>query len=308
MPSLPSFQPFLDRIPWPRWRQVALVVAAAALAILFTTQASPAAKVSNYDLAQRAPFNQLTNYPLQPLPSSPNYRPNGDWLGRLILPSEQEYAQSPGDWVWFEVWHSPEGEPNLLGQRIKLTWQPTAENQAYLATVTRDITFNAQAEKFLANGNIVPVRLNGRKQVGPLQSLAGARPKDDVTVRLLTPQVALVKEQGRPVLQTSFEPFQITGREYGLVTILEPDTTVNAPLPTDCPGEPPCPTEYFRVQHFSVTAKDFSGPIETLRIPQQPRLNGDRFFSTIRDLANAPAGEAGWYVYRRPWSILSPWG
>ena len=144
--------------------------------------------------------------------------------------------------------------------------------------------------------------------MGPLQSLAGARPRDDVTVRLLTPQVELVKEQGRPVLQTSFEPFQISGREYGLVNILEPNTTVTAPLPSDCPGEPPCPTEYFRVQHFSVTAKDFSGPIETLRIPQQPRLNGDRFFSTIRDLANAPAGEAGWYVYRRPWSILSPWG
>ena len=62
------------------------------------------------------------------------------------------------------------------------------------------------------------------------------------------------------------------------------------------------------MQHFSATTNDFSGPIETLRIPQQPRLNGDRFFSNIRDLANSPAGEAGWYVYRRPWSILSPWG
>jgi predicted Abi (CAAX) family protease len=63
-------------------------------------------------------------------------------------------------------------------------------NQAYLDQVTRDIDFSDQATKFLENGNIVPTRLNGRRQVGPLQSLAGARPQDDMTVRLVEPDLA----------------------------------------------------------------------------------------------------------------------
>ncbi len=266
-----------------------------ALTFLLIADASPAAKVSNYELAQAKSFNQIENYPIQPLPSSPNYRPNGTWIGRLILPTEEEYADNPGDWAWFEVWHGASDASDVLGEQVKLTWQPSKDLDQYLEAVTKDITFNQQAKNFLENGSIVPVRLNGRKQVGPLQSLAGARPKDDVTVRLV--ETELVTEAGQPVLKTRLEPFQIAGREYGLVKILEPDAAATAPLPEECPGEPPCPTDYFRVQHFNSATKDFTGPVETIRIPQQPLLNGERFFSNLRDLENSPAGRAGWYVY-----------
>lgn len=248
---------------------------------------------SNYDLAQAAPFNRVATYPVTPLPTAPTYRPNGTWVGRLALPSEAEYAAIPGDWAWLEVWHAP--QPELVGQRLRLTWTPDPAVQAYVTTVTRDITFNEQAERFLANGNIVPVRLNGRRAVGPLQSLAGARPQDDVTVRLA--EAELVSEDGQPVIQTSLEPVQITGREYGLARILEPDATVDAPPPADCPGSAPCPPEYFRIQHFNPASRRFDGPTETVRIPQQPRLKGERFFSTSRDLETSDAGQEGWYLY-----------
>lgn len=277
------------------WQRFGFLLIGLLLAIIVVSGISPAAKVSNYELNQTQGFNQVENYPIRPIPSSPNYRPNGQWIGRLILPSEQEYIDDPGDWAWFEVWHSPSETPALLGQTVKLTWQPSDELDQYLEAVTKDITFNQQAENFLENGNIVPVRLNGRRQVGPLQSLAGARPKDDVTVRLV--EIELATETGQPVLKTRLEPIQIAGREYGLVKILEPDTAVDAALPEVCPGDPPCPTEYFRVQHFNSASKDFSGPIETIRIPQQPLLNGERFFSNLRELENSPAGRAGWYVY-----------
>ncbi len=292
---------------WQRyWQQLGLALVVAIALVLFATQNSPA--TSTYDLVQAKPFNQIDAYPIQPLPSSPNFRPNGDWLGRLILPSEQEYAQDKGDWAWFEVWHSPDGalpseqptsgqKNKVLGQKIKLTWQPNDANQSYLKAVTHDVTFGEQAQKSIEAGNVLPTRLNGRKQVGPLQSLAGARPKDDVTVRLVSPEVKLVMQQGKPVLQTNLEPFQVTGREVGLVTILKPDSTVKAPLPDMCPGNPPCPTEYFQAQHFNRATKDFSGAIETIRIPQQPMFGGQRFNSNIRDLEHSPAGTAGWYVY-----------
>ncbi|MGG6237623.1 CPBP family glutamic-type intramembrane protease [Nodosilinea sp. AN01ver1] len=273
------------------WRGLSLALSTALVVLLGSVAAI--ASLSTYELAQAQPFNQIATYPVQPLPSSPNLRPNGAWNGRLILPSAAEYAADPGDWAWFEVWHGP--TPELVGQTLKLTWKPSDLAKTYVDTVTRDVAFSPQAERFLANGNLVPVRLNGRSQVGPLQSLAGARPNDDVTVRLAESE--LVTEAGQPVLQTRLEPIQITGREYGLVKILGPDPNVNAPLPTECPGEAPCPTEFFRVQFYDGATRDFTGPTGTIRIPQQPRVNGDRFFSNLRELDTSPAGAAGWYIY-----------
>jgi len=249
--------------------------------------------LSNYELAQAQAFNRVESYPITPLPTSPLLRPNGDWLGRLILPSEDEYAADPGDWAWFEVWHG--ADPALVGQVVKLTWRPGEDNSRYIQAVTTDITFTAQANQFWENGNIVPIRLNGRRQVGPMQSLAGARPKDDVTVRLVEPELGIENDQ--VVLRTTLEPVQITGREYGLVKLLEPDVSVNAPLPTECPGSAPCPTEFFRVQFYDAATQDFTGPIGTVRIPQQPMARSERFFSNLRDLVDSPAGREGWYIY-----------
>lgn len=266
------------------------------IASALAVQSAPAeTKISNYDLAQAASFNQAEAYPIAALPSSTNYRPLGQWMGRLILPSEAEYAADSGDWAWIEMWNAPQ-DTDLFGKRVKLTWRDSQVVQTYLEKVTRDVVFSEKAENFGAGGNIVPFRLNGRRAVGPLQSLAGARPQDDVTVKLVgNPEV--VSQNGNPVIQVGLEPIQITGREYGLVKLLEPDTRVDQPLPEACPGEKPCPTEYFKVQHFNSDSRDFSGPVETIRIPQQPMLRGDRFFSNIHDLTASPAGAEGWYVY-----------
>lgn len=277
---------------WSRWFIVGF-----AIALIFVTQVGAIAIPSNYELTQAAAFNQVEQYPITPLPTSPEFRPNGDWLGRLILPTATEYANQPEDWVWFEVWHAPATTPDLLGKKIQLTWQPTPTTEAYVDAVTRDVTFSEAAEKAFENGTVLPIRLNGRKQVGPLQSLAGSRPEDDVTVRLVASQTELIESEGQPVLQTQLEPWQTTGREYGLVKILGPDDTVDAPRPEVCPGESPCPSEYFRVQHFDPVTRAFDGAIATVRIPQQPMVRGERFFSTVRDLTESPAGDAGWYIY-----------
>ncbi|WP_236146393.1 CPBP family glutamic-type intramembrane protease [Leptolyngbya iicbica] len=250
---------------------------------------------SNYALAQAAPFNQVTTYPITALPSSATYRPVGNWVGRLMLPSVEDYAAEPGDWAWLEVWHSP-ANPELLGQTVKVAWKDAPLLKSYVEAVTRDVTFSDRAYKFWEGGTIVPIRLDGRQNVGPLQSLAGARPNDDVTVKLVGDPV-LTEENGQPVVRVGLEPVQVTGREYGLVQVLEPDASVEAPLPEVCPGESPCPTEYFKVRHFNSATKEFTGPEETIRIPQQPMLKGDRFFSTIRELTDSPAGSEGWYVY-----------
>lgn len=282
-----------DILGWLGALILALVMGIFAPAQTVSAQTVSAQTVSNYTLSQAADFNRLEHYPIQLLPSTANYRPVSDWLGRLILPTQAEYAADAGDWAWLEIWHSP--NPDLLGKTVKLTWQASPALDTYLDKVTRDVQFTEKAENFGAKGNVVPTRLNGRQAVGPLQSLAGARPQDDVTVKLMGSPKLVTGEI--PTVTVSQEPVQVTGREYGLVKLLEPDTRLNKPVPEVCPGDLPCPTEYFRAQHFDSARGDFSGTIETIRIPQQPMLKGDRFFSNIRDLVDSPAGSEGWYVY-----------
>lgn len=293
MPSLPLFR-LISQPRSKRWGFVGWLLMGAIATLLLLSPTVWATRSSNYDLARQAVFNRAEEYPVKSLPSTSNYRPTGEWVGRLILPSVEEYAKSPGDWVWMEVWYAPVATPNLVGQKVKLVWAPDPVSEAYVRAVTRDVQFTKQTEAATVQGTVVPTRLNGRKAVGPLQSLAGGRPKDDMTVRLVSAKLVEIGET--PVVQTQLEPVQVTGREYALVKILEADSELKKPLPKDCPGSSPCPNEYFKVRHYNPTTGEFDGETETVRIPQQPKVQG-RFFSSIQDLQNSPAGEAGWYLY-----------
>ena len=286
-----------------KWRWFGMWVAIAALGvILLSLLLSPdptvkTVKQSDYEISGALSANQLDYYPLAQPIETQYYRPLGKWLGRLILPSVEETATQPGDWVWLELYQAPAEQQGLVGQKVRLTWQANPELERYLRLVTTDVTFSAAADKSLADGNLVPTRLNGRKKVGPLQSLAGARPIDDVTVRFDQAQV-LIPNDNQAELQVQTMPEMVTGRYQALVKILGPDPTAQAKdIPQDCPGGSPCPSELVQVQHYNLRSRQFDGLKETVRIPQQPRLNGDRFMSTPRSLSQSPVGKAGWYLY-----------
>ncbi|MGH2416147.1 MAG: type II CAAX prenyl endopeptidase Rce1 family protein, partial [Microcystaceae cyanobacterium] len=203
-------------------------------------------------------------------------------------------SSSASDWVWLEVYNAPAQAENLIGQVVRLTWKQNPLIQAYVKLVTTDVRFTAEAYQGLRAGNVHPTRLNGRTSVGPLQSLAGARPNDDVTVRLDKVTMA-ADEMGLPVLQVGREPTQITGRFYGLVDILGAEPS--GEIPPSCPGSPPCPSELYRVRHYNRASGQFDGPEEIIRIPQQPPGRNGRFNSTPRQIEDSPAGKAGWYIY-----------
>jgi predicted Abi (CAAX) family protease len=276
---------------------------------------------SQYSSTITAPFNQPSYYPTkQALPSN-LYRPVADWVGRLVLPTVEQYQQvaqttQETDWVWFEVYTAPTASQNLVGQKIRLAWNNTPLTQNYVKIATRDVRFTPQAEKDFQNGVINPIRLNGRNQVGPLQSLAGGHPDDDVTVQLwgkvtLAPGLPAnpppTPENPKPVppppnkvvtLRIEREPLQATGRFYILVKFLEPVVPQNpADLPQQCPDPKPCTSDLMRVQHYNPKTRAFDGAIATIRIPQQPADVGGVFNMTTHELATSPAGTAGWYVY-----------
>lgn len=291
-----------NRIPHRgRWRRFWIGVMAMTIAVVGLHGLSVRA-LSSDGRSATAPFNQPQYYPLKQTLDPAYYRPHGEWLGRLILPSsaqvqtarslQEDWGQ--GDWVWIELVQAPASAQALVGTVVKLTWQDLPSLQADVRSVTTDVRFGEAAERSRQDGNILPERLNDRTRVGPLQSLAGARPTDDVLVRL--DQVTITPDRtGQALLQIAQIPAQITGRYGSLVKILGPDPTHGPP--TACPGSPPCPSDYYRVRHYNAATKTFDGPLETVRIPQQPIDRNGRFISTARQIADNPVGAAGWYLY-----------
>ena len=269
----------------------------AAIVLIFLPQSAPSApsQVSHYAIQVQSPFNQPQFYPLNQTVASDRYYPVGEWVGRLILPTQVEQDQVSDrnhDWVWMEVQHAPVIAADLIGKKLRLTWQQTPAVETYLQAVTRDVNFTDAVRASERKGNVHPDRLNDRTQVGALQSLAGTHPNDDLTVTLR--DVTVVGK----TLEIAQEPVLATGRFYGLVKILTPEPPPRPySLPKTCPGQPPCASEFFRVQHYNLTSAQFDGAIETIRIPQVP-ANRDRLFqSTPRQLERSPAGTAGWYIY-----------
>lgn len=257
---------------------------------------------TSYALGQRAPFNRPDHYPLERRPDPSHYRPHAAWMGRLILPTASELEQSvpstPQDWVWLELEQTPKERTDLLGRRLRLTWQQTPELQGMVHTVTTDIHLGEAARAATTAGNVVPSRLDGRRLVGPLQSLAGARPHDDITVELDLVQLDTTAN-GEPLLRIGRPPVQITGRWTALVQILGPErgrteAGGNGPL---TPGVDP---DRFRVRHFDSRSGRFDGPIETVRIPTQPPDRFGRRLFDPRGIANNSVGREGWYLHGSP--------
>ncbi|WP_255110382.1 type II CAAX prenyl endopeptidase Rce1 family protein [Synechococcus sp. RedBA-s] len=275
--------------PWPRARRpllllLTLVVSLLLPLLLAPSLAGPPAPGSSYALAQAAPFNRPSHYPLAQRPDPRLYQPHADWIGRLILPSAAETDRDPGDWVWVEIEHAPTTAVALQGQVLRLGWAQRPVLQELVERVSTDVRFAPEARAIEAQGNVLPRRLDGRRRVGPLQSLAGARPNDDLIVQLEEVELEPAAD-GPSRLSIGRPPLQISGRYVGLGRILGPVAS-----------QP----ERFRVQHWSPERGDFSGPEDVVRVPQQPRDRYGRWISTPRGLSSNPVGAQGWYLYGAP--------
>ncbi|MEG4281706.1 CPBP family glutamic-type intramembrane protease [Microcoleus sp. A006_D1] len=274
-----------------RW--IGLLLASAIALILFYPKPQPVDRPSNYSLSSQASFNQPSYYPLTQTAASKLYLPTGDWTGRLILPTPEQMQELPGeDWVWLEVYHTPPGNENLIGKKVRLAWT----QKSNLRNLTANVKFTNSTEKSKNQGNVHPDRLNNRLRVGPLQSLAGARPNDDVTVSLNSVTLSAASDR-IPVIRTDSEPMQIVGRFYSLVAFLGAATGKNRAVPKVCPGSAPCENEYRIVRHYNSVSKQFDGVEETVRFPQQPPKSSGVFPSTPQQLENSAVGKAGWYIY-----------
>jgi predicted Abi (CAAX) family protease len=235
---------------------------------------------SSEALARRSPWSRPESYPLSQRPRADLYRPSAPWIGRLVLPTPSEIAapQAPqDDWVWVVPEQTPDAQQELIGQRLRLRWADLPQLQQLVATVSTDIRLGEEARRAAAQANVVPTRLDGRR-AGPLQTLAGSRPADDVSVQL----EGVVPGAGE--LSIASPPVQITGRWQGLVTVLGP-----------AGGE-----DLWRVRHYSRATDRFDGEEETVRLPSLPP---DRFGRRLIDpagLVESPLNGQGWLIQGAP--------
>ena len=230
---------------------------------------------SNYAIHSQQNFNQPEYYPLTQTVNPKLYQPIGNWVGRLILPKNNEIKFN-SDWVWFEIQQAPPEAKNLIGKVVRLQWQNQPQLKTYVKAVTRDVNFTPATFKSQNQGMIHPERLNNRSSVKPLQSLAGARPKDDVIVTLDNAEVLEINNQ--QVLAIDQEPILATGRFYALVDIESNNK------------------EFFKVRHYNPQTGYFNGEEETIYIPQQVVDTRGITPSTIYKLAESAATD-GWYIY-----------
>lgn len=211
----------------------------------------------------------------KPCPSCEAYVPTARWSGRLILPDEA--ARDARDAVWFEVSQAP--EPELIGQRVKLTWD-LEQVAARVERVRVDVKFSEAAAQSEAQGNVHPRRLDGWRAVGPLESLAGAHAQDDVLVALDEPQLV----EGE--LRIRRAPVMISGHQKALVQLI-------GPVEASSDDE----TVAYKVRHFK-RGEGFSGPEEiiALKRPATPE-QGRAPRASLDGIEAHPLNAQGWYVY-----------
>lgn len=237
--------------------------------------------MSNYQRYRSVLFNQPETYPFYyPLEQTVNrqlYKPVGTWMGRLLLPKANQRQRLRG--VLFEVHHTEERYQYLIGQVVNLRWSDDPADAALFQEVTKDVHFVDQVRVSKQQGNVHPDRLNHWLAVTPLESLAGARPVDDVLVKLSGPVVVLEEVGLRPTLVIRREPVQISGRFQGFVTIL-------GPLGDD----------RFQVKHYNPQSGRFDGPEEPVYIPSVVADRNGVFPSTNYQLELSPVNSQGWRI------------
>lgn len=254
-------------------------------------------KLSNYQIYKQADFNQPAYYPLNQTVDLRWYRPLGQWMGRLILPRRTHRTFVQG--ALLEVHHAPSGQESLVGKLVQLRWVESPTIRSLLQAVTHDVHFSADAEYSGEYGGAIhPERINHWLQVGPLESLAGSLPSDDMVVMLQGEVLVETSEQETSasdtitspsvprlpsvILRINQEPAQITGRYYAIVQFLEPIAG----------------TDQFRVVHFNPASRQFDGWQETVRLPEVICAQAyGSFPSTTRDIEKSPFNETGWYIY-----------
>jgi len=201
------------------------------------------------------------------------FRERATWTGRLVLPKPGE--RTPDGAVKIEIHNSPDAA--LRGKTVWLRFSTREDVRDHVRGVTRSVAFNAATRKSMAAGNVHPERIDGWSNVGPLESLAGARKDDDMLVALPT-----ARREGDGVV-IDREPVMIAGDYVGLITF-----------------KAPAGNGSYKVTHYRKASGDFSGAEQTLAFDASTTaaIGNDPAFAPLVGIEKSPTnGSSGFYVH-----------
>ena len=190
--------------------------------------------------------------------ASKNWLPTSEWAGRLILPKPSERKEGG---VYFEVRQAPAGQEKLKGKKVWLNF----EKAEWVDRVTRDINFSKKTDKSQASGHQHPERLDGAKNVSPLETLAGTRQGNDMIVTL---EDVKLSDKGMTITK---EPVQVAGTQKALVTF-----------------EKKIDAHTWQVRHWNKETSDFTGPKEVIKTDGRDDL---------APMENKRTNSKGFYLY-----------
>lgn len=224
-----------------------------------------------------------------PAPLEGHLLPTAPWTGRLLLPAEEDRRPDGGVTIELHTW--PEG--SVPGAREGCPQAIVVWRNAPFAPHGTDVTFDAAT--FDAAGGTdpasaslkLPWRLNGRRGVSALESLAGAHVEDDVEVALVEPRTRR-DGSGALILEIRREPVVIAGPLTALVSFTD----------SSRPG-------ILEGRLWDRSTKSFHGPTLVCRTPRDMVVNDSdepalrRPLGCVEDIETSPMNREGWYVYGR---------
>lgn len=132
------------------------------------------------------------------------------WCGRLILPKIKQ-RNNTFEGVYFEIFSAPLNYSKFIGKKLILNFKKNTQTKDFLNQTLKDVHFTQTAKITFKKGYVHPVRLEGLKNIDPLQSLAGSREQDDIIVGFKAEELEPVEEGKHLVLKTESMPVEISG-------------------------------------------------------------------------------------------------
>lgn len=197
--------------------------------------------------------------------------PVADWSGKIIFPE----TRSADGGVDFLVENSP--DKSLIGKKFHLRFGAEgSEERKWFDSKRRDVKLGVSGRAAIEKEkNQLPVRLDGLKDVSPLESLAASRDNDLIRAELLFPSVS-----GNN-LTISREPVLLDGTEQCLIKFVK----VNG--------------DEADVRFYDQKTKSFSENIETVSLQFKPGLYYPAHVpkKTLAGIENHKTNTAGWNAF-----------
>ncbi len=208
------------------------------------------------------------------------FQPIAPWTGKLLPPSKDHRHASGG--ILCHITHAPEPHRDMIGKIVWLVWRDNEKIEGWQEQIKIDMRFSSDINLAKSKGNLYPDQIDGLSNVSALEILASLSAHDQIEVIIEDPKINF-DEKDFIELITCHEPIQILGRDYALITFINP---IN--------GQ----ENKWKVRHYNPASRLFDGLECVMSIPDPIVLDKcPMMITSMKNIHLSPLNKAGWYVF-----------